>query len=124
MLDRPAADKFDAREINRRGVQLWPVLRDHLVGLNGRPTGEVRRLNPNYVAQDPGRARPSGSPQLREFRGPSSYELDGGPGAWRDVGTGKGGPDLISLIEYLGQTDRRTAADFLKSICSRLVEVP
>ena len=107
MLDRPAADKFDSRQINRDAVRLWPVIRDHIVGLNGRPVGDVLRLSPNYVPQDPGRARPPGSPQLREMRGPSPYEIDGGPGEWIDVGTGKGGPDVISLIEYLGQCDRR-----------------
>lgn len=122
MLDRPA--KFDEREINRRAVRLWPVLRDHIVGLSGRPVGAICRLNPNYVERDPSRARAPGSPQLREFRGPSPHEIDGGPGEWRDLGTGQGGPDLISLIEYLGSTDRRTASDFLRSLCERMVEIP
>ena len=116
------ADKFDLRAINRRAVALWPSLHDHIVGLNGRPLGDVLRLNPAYVAQDPGRARPPGSPQLKEFRGPSSYERDGGPGAWRDLGTGKSGQDLVSLIEYLSDgADRRVCADFLSRLCDRMV---
>ena len=121
-LDKPA--KYDARAINRRAVQLWPVLRDHIVGLKGFPVGDICRLSPAYIAQDPGRARPPGSPQLKEFRGPSPHENDGGPGAWRDLGTGASGPDLISLIEFLGQTDRRTAADFLERLCGRMVVLP
>jgi hypothetical protein len=124
MLDRPNSG-FDCRDINRRAVALWASIRDHIVGLNGRPLGDVARLNPNYVPQDPGRARAPGGPQLKEFRGPSPYEIDGGPGAWRDVGTGQSGPDLVSLIEYLsGGCERRDAANFLKSLCDRMVVLP
>jgi hypothetical protein len=124
MLDRPTADKFDARQINRDAVRLWPVIRDHIVGLNGRPVGDVIRLNPANVLPEPGRARPPGSPQLKEFRGPSSYELDGGPGAWRDVGTGASGRDLVSLIQHLsGGCDHRAAADFLSRLCDRMVVI-
>jgi|SRR5580700_2800676 hypothetical protein len=123
MLDRPNSG-YDARAVNRAAVALWPVIRDHIVGLNGRPVGDVIRLNSANVLPEPGRARPHGSPQLREFRGPSPYEDDGGPGAWRDLGTGQSGPDLVSLIVYLsGDADRRVCADFLKSLCDRMVVI-
>jgi hypothetical protein len=127
MLDRPTTTTtttLDSREINRRAVALWPILRDHLVDLRGRPVGDLLRLSPNYIAQEAGRARPPGSPQLKEFRGPSSSELDGGPGAWRDVGTGQSGPDLVSLIVYLsGGADRRACAVFLSRLCDRMVVI-
>jgi hypothetical protein len=122
---KTAADKFDCRAVNRRAVALWPHLRAHIVGIKGQPLGDVLRLNPNYVERDPGRARPAGGPQLKEFRGPGSDERDGGPGAWRDIGTGEGGPDLVSLIQYLSNgCERRVAADFLKSLCDRMVVIP
>jgi hypothetical protein len=124
MLDRPNSG-FDCRAVNRAAVALWPVIRDHIVGLNGRPLGDVIRLNPASVLPEPGRARPHGSPQLHEVRGPSSYESDGGPGAWRDLGTGQSGRDLVSLIVYLSNgCERRVAADFLSRLCDRMVVLP
>jgi hypothetical protein len=120
MLDKP----FDCREINRRAVSLWGSLRSHLVGLDGRPVGDIIRLREDATIPEPGRARKPGGPQLREFRGPSPYEDNGGPGAWHDVGTGQSGPDVVSLLEYLsGGADRRTCADFLSRLCDRMVPV-
>jgi hypothetical protein len=76
------------------------------------------------VMPEAGRPRVHGLPQLREMRGPSPYEDDGGPGAWRDLGTGKSGKDLISLIEYLSNgADRRACADFLSRLCDRMVVI-
>ena len=121
MLDRPTT--FDCRAVNRRAVALWPSLRDHIVGLNGRPTGDVIRLNPANVLPEPGRVRAPGSPQLKEFRGPSPREDEGGPGAWRDVGTAASGPDLVPLIVYLSGPDRRVCADFLSRLCDRMVVI-
>ena len=122
MLDRPTT--FDCRAVNRRAVALWPAIRDHIVGLNGRPLGDVIRLNADNVLPEPGRVRPHGSPQLKEFRGPSPHEDDGGPGAWRDLGTGESGPDLVSLIVYLSNgADRRVCADFLSRLCDRMVVI-
>jgi hypothetical protein len=96
----------------------------YLVGMHGRPGGEIRALNPANAPLDPNRARPHGLPQLKEFRGPSPYDTDGSVGSWVDVGTGAPGKDVISLIEYLsGGADRRICADYLGRLVDRLVEV-
>jgi hypothetical protein len=51
MLDRvTVADKYDARELSRRAVKVWPTLRNLIVGMNGRPNGEIWRLNPEAIA--------------------------------------------------------------------------
>lgn len=120
MLDRPA--KYDEREINRKAVKQWGVIRNYLVDMHGRSM--VRSLNPNHIAPDPNRARPPGAPQLRELRGPSPWDADGSVGSWADVGTGKRGKDVISLVKYLGECDRRTAAQWLGDLVSRIVEIP
>jgi hypothetical protein len=122
MLDKPMP--LDCRSVNRRAVALWPAIRDHIVGLRGYPLADVIRLNEANVLPEAGRARKPGCPQLKELRGPSPYEVDGGPGAWNDLGTGQGGPDLVSMIEYLsGGADRRVCADFLSRLCDRIVKV-
>jgi hypothetical protein len=122
VLDK--AEKFDAREINRKAVKHWSTLRHMLVDMHGRPNGEIRALNPANKPLDPGKARPHGLPQLKEFRGPSPYEVDGGPGSWQDVGTGASGNDVISLIEYLsGGASRRVCAGWLSDLLDRIVIV-
>jgi hypothetical protein len=130
MLDRPAPqlDKasIDRREINRKATKFWPQVRALITDMHGRPIGDLARLSPNFdeQARANGRKRP-GEPRLVSFLGPSPYpNPDGsGPGAWQDVGTGKSGPDLISLIEMLGECDREKATTFLKDLTDRLVEV-
>jgi hypothetical protein len=58
------------------------------------------------------------------FRGPSPFEGEGGgPGAWFDIETGASGADCISIIEYLGECDRKTATTFLRDLTDRLVEI-
>jgi hypothetical protein len=128
MLDKVAQlDKaaLDRREINRRAVKHWPMVRALLVDMHGRPLG-VAQLSPNFDARAraDGRKRP-GEARLVSFRGPSPTpnEDGSGPGAWHDVGTGKSGPDAISLVEYLGETDRKTATTFLGDLVDRLAEV-
>jgi hypothetical protein len=122
------ADKaaIDRREINRRAVKFWPQVRSMLVDMHGRPIGDLARLSPHYDAAQraDGRKR-HGAPKLDTFRGPDPCpNADGsGPGAWCDVGTGKSGTDVISLIEYLGECDRKTATEFLKDLTDRLVEL-
>jgi hypothetical protein len=123
----PAKPGFDARSVNRAAVANWQTIYHHLVGLDGRPVGDILRLDPNYVPRDPGRARPPGERRISEMSGPSPYanEDGSGPGAWVMRGNGANGPDVISLIQWLARDcDRRVAADFLKSLTDRLVEVP
>lgn len=123
----PALDKaaLDRRKINRLAVKFWPVIRNLITDMHGRPLDDVARLNPAY---DPrgvadGR-RKHGGPQLRMFRGPSPIEgEDGGPGAWFDIETGASGKDAISIIEYLGECDRKAATLFLRDLTERLAEV-
>jgi hypothetical protein len=127
-VEKPKPDKaaIDRREINRRAVKFWPQVRSMLVDMHGRPIGDLARLSPHYDAAQraDGRKR-HGAPKLDTFRGPDPCpNADGsGPGAWCDVGTGKSGTDAISLIEYLGECDRKTATEFLKDLTDRLVEL-
>jgi hypothetical protein len=67
-LDKPTPT-FDAREINRRAIQHFSIIYHMLVDMHGRPLGEVRRLNPNFVEQPHGIHRHD-APRLIEFRGP------------------------------------------------------
>jgi hypothetical protein len=121
VLDKAAIDR---REINRKAVRLWPVIRDYIVDRNGRSL--ICSLDPSFVAGDQNRGRPYGHPdprpQLREFRGPSPN--DGGHGAWQDYGTGKSGADCISIIEMLGNCSRDVATNYLRDLVGRLVELP
>jgi hypothetical protein len=119
MLDRTNST-FDAREINRAAIRHWPTICHMIFDFHGRALGEVQKLNPNYVAQEPGRRR-HGAPRLVEFRMSFSWPNEGswycrGPGGAR-------GEDPIDLVAYLGECDRRTAAEWLRSLCSRMVEV-
>jgi hypothetical protein len=114
-----AKPRYDEREIGRRALKFWPVLKDMVMDGRGRPLGEVAGLNPNYVAIDPSKRRPDG-PKLTELRGPSPW--DGG--SWHSLTNGASGPDIISLVAYLGECDRRTAAEWLGRLVDRLVEIP
>jgi hypothetical protein len=129
-VDEPAAPaaptrakpRYDEREINRKAVKHWGIIRNYLVDMRGRSM--VRSLNPNYIAPDPNRARPPGCPQLKEFRGPAPWQPDGSIGAWVDVGTGQSGKSVVDLVIFLADgVDRRVAADFLAELVSRIVEV-
>jgi hypothetical protein len=62
---------------------------------------------------------------VTELSGPSPWEnSDGsGPGHWECRSNGKSGPNFISLVEYLGQCDRKTATNWLRHLTDRLVEV-
>ena len=117
MLDRPQT--YDAREINRKAIQHWPILYNMIVDMHGRPLGEVRRLNPNFVEQPHGVHRHNG-PRLVEFRGPGGSPNEG---SWVCLGNGAKGDDLIDLVAYLGETDRRTAGEWLGGVVKRIVSV-
>jgi hypothetical protein len=103
MLDKPtAADKFDAREINRKAVKHWSTLYHCLVDMHFRPLGDIRRLNPASAPLDPNKARPHGLPQLSEFSGVNHWPNDdgSGPGSWVCRSNGASGPDVISLLHF------------------------
>jgi hypothetical protein len=124
-LDRRAV--YDERAINRACVRHWEVVRHWLADWKGRPTADVRRLNPANKPIDPNRGRPYGVPdvfpRLIEFRGP-----DHRPdtlGAWNSLGNGACGDSLLDLVIYLsGGCDRRVAGEFLRDLVNRIVEVP
>jgi hypothetical protein len=123
MLDRvaPTVDKFDAREINRAAIKHWPTICHMIFDFHGRALGEIQRLNPNYVApSDPSRRR-VGSPRVTELRMSFAWPDEG---KWHCLGLpAASGEDPIELVAYLGECDYRTAAEWLRSLCSRLVEV-
>jgi hypothetical protein len=122
VLDRASIDR---RDINRKAVKFWPLIRDFVVDRNGRSM--ICHLNPAFVPTDPNRGRPYGvpdpRPQLREFRGPMPWLNGVEGGAWVDYGTGKSGPDCISIIEMLGNCDRKTATTFLRDLVDRCAEI-
>jgi hypothetical protein len=120
----PSKSDLDRREVNRRAVKFFATIRPMLTDMHGFSL--IRHLGPNPPAPSPnGRVRGAPGAKIDMFRGPSPYEnADGsGPGAWVDVGTGASGSDLISLIETLGECDRKTATTFLKDLTDRLVEI-
>jgi hypothetical protein len=123
----PKGDPMDSRDLSRRAVKHWPIVREYLVDRSGGPTAPVAKLNPAHVPYDSNRGRPFGQPipgpQLRELKGPSPYEQDGTVGSWVDVGTGAHGKDIVDLVAHLGQVDRKVAAAHLAEIVSRIVEV-
>jgi hypothetical protein len=119
LLDKPT-QTFDAREINRAALKHWGTIQHLIFDFHGRPLGEVQRLNPNFAAQPVG-VRRVGAPRLVELRMSFSWPDEG---KWNCLGgTHARGDDPISLVQYLGETDYRTAAEWLRSLCSRLVEV-
>jgi hypothetical protein len=111
---------IDRREINRRAVKFWSVVKDHLFDLHGRSL--VRQLGPGFVAQDPSKPHIP-IPTLKEFRGPMPWTPTTEAGSWFDLGTGARGNDLIALVEFLGACDRKVATTFLKDLTDRLVEI-
>ena len=118
MLDRVSA-RYDEREICRRACKHWRTLYSHLVDLRGTPLGDVDRLDPGY-AERPAHYRRQNGRRIKILRGPD--QSDGG--SWFDVGTGAKGHDVISLVQWLANDcDRRVAAEFLRDLTDRLVEV-
>jgi hypothetical protein len=123
---RPPADKFDARAVNRAAIAAWPLLFHMLVDLRGYPGGDIRRLNPSLAPIDPNKPRPADQRRLTEFSGCSPWENEdgSGPGAWNSRASGASGKDVVSLIQWLAtDCERRVAADYLKSLCDRIVVV-
>jgi hypothetical protein len=118
MLERPNST-YDAREVNRAALKHWAIVASHLYDFKGYALYEVARLSPNYVTPEHGRKRPPGTPRIIEFAGPARHD----DGSWCCRGNGASGESVISLVAYLGQCDERTAGDWLKSLCSRLVEI-
>jgi hypothetical protein len=121
----PSIAGLDRRSINRKAVKNFAIVRDYLIDQKGRSL--ICGLNPSYIPDDPNRGRPYGvpdpRPQLKEFRGPSPFEENGGPGAWMDYGTGKQGPDVISLVMYIGTCDNKIATNWLRDLTDRLAEI-
>ena len=119
VLDKAALDR---RDVNRKAVKHWATIRNMLIDQRG--FSMIRDLSPGYVAQPNGRIRGQEGPRVAMLRGPSPYEDGGSVGAWNDLESGNRGADVISLVEFLGECDRKKATDFLKSLTDRLVELP
>ena len=117
MLDRlTTPDRIDFRALNAKAIKHWDILFFMLVDLHGHPTGEVQRLGNAGIVINPERPRSDG-PRLLEFRGP------GREGSWHCLGNGASGSDIVSLVEYLSECSRPVAADFLKRLTDRIVEI-
>jgi hypothetical protein len=118
MLDRPNSP-LDCREITRAALKHWATIQHMIFDFHGRPLGEVAR-HPDYVRQDPGRPRRHGAPRVTELRMSFAYPNEG---QWHCLSNGTSGDDPIDLVAFLGECDRRTAAEWLRSVCNRMVEV-
>jgi hypothetical protein len=120
LLDRPTTpDRLDYRSINAKAIKHWSTIYNMICDWHGRPLGEVQRLNPDFVELPHGRRR-HGGPQLVLLRGPSPW--DGG--SWLCIGPPSAeGKDVVDLVAYLGECDRRMAAEWLGSLVDRVVEV-
>jgi hypothetical protein len=120
----PVLDKagLDRREINRKAVKHFSTVRHMLADHRGKSL--IMFLGPNYKPNPENYVR-YGEPRLAEFNGCSPWpnEDGSGPGAWQNRSTGHSGKDVISLVEYLGQCDRKKATDFLRDLTDRLVEL-
>jgi hypothetical protein len=113
---------YDARDLTRRALKAWPTIRGIVTDYQGFPVGEIWALNPSNAPIDPNRGMRRDGPRLLEFSGPD-YREDN-LGAWRCLGNGASGKDLVELIQYLaGGCERRAAADYLRSIVERVVEI-
>jgi hypothetical protein len=111
---------IDRREINRRAVKFWPVIKDYLHDWHGRSL--VRHLGPGHIPQDPNRTRIP-VPTVKELKGPMPWMPDGTTGSWYDVGTGARGDSPIELVMWLGACDNKTATNYLRDLTDRLAEI-
>jgi hypothetical protein len=129
-FDEPAAPAAPATKLDRRGgyderaiaracIRRWDdVVKHWLFDWKGKPTADVRRLNPSNKAIDHNFGRRYGeldtSPRLVEFSGPYPFE-DGREklGSLVCRGNGARGDSLVDLVVYLsGGCDRRAAGEF------------
>jgi hypothetical protein len=120
LLDRPTTVSGRAEyDINAKAIKHSPILYHMIVDMHGRPLGEVRRLNPNYVERPHGVHRHN-SPRLAGFRMSFAWPNEG---SWHCLENGAKGDDLIDLLAYLGECDRRTAGEWLGGVVKRIVSV-
>jgi hypothetical protein len=119
----PTKSDLDRRKINRLAMKHWQIVKPYLYDIRGHATGPAS-LDRTWKPNPNGERRPD-RPQVGGLMGPAPYEnADGsGPGAWRCHSNGKAGPDIISLVEYLGNTDRSTATYWLKDLVERCAEI-
>jgi hypothetical protein len=124
LLDRPTtvagrSEYDDAQRVNAKALRFWPVIWPMLVDDHSRASGDVRRLgDPAFQDSPNGRRRDDVPPSLAEMRGP--HPVDGN---WFCISNGKGGSDVISIVEHLGSCSRPVALEFLRSLTDRLVEI-
>jgi hypothetical protein len=109
---------YDEREIERKAVKFWHLLRYELTDRYGLPHIEVRRLtNPNCAGYPNGRPTNQSGPRLSEFRGfhPDDW-------SWYCLTSGAKGIGPISVVMYLAGPgcDRRRAGDFLRDLTDRV----
>jgi hypothetical protein len=97
-----------AHRANKRACDNFVEIYRRLVSHKGEPLHHVRQLNPDAVR----------FPRMSQWRLASDF------GAWRDIGSGAIGNDLIDLIVWLsGGCDRDKAIAFLENLCDDLESV-
>lgn len=127
MLDRPTVrgtTVADRREfdVNAKAIRHFPsTIYPHLCDWHGHALADVRRLgDPTYDGSPNGRRSNDVWPKAVGLRGPNSW--DGG--SWLCFGPpSASGKDVIALVEFLGQCDRKTAAEWLGDLVDRIREV-
>jgi hypothetical protein len=111
----PVLDKagLDRRRVNRLACKHFSLLYATICDRYGRSL--IRDIGPGFRPNPDGRVDIRDAlPRLLGFNGPNPDESNGGPGAWVCRGNGASGPDVISLIEYMGGVDRKGATEWLR----------
>jgi hypothetical protein len=109
---------FDEREIERKAVKFWGLLRHELTDRYGFPHLEVRRLtDPKFQGYPNGRPVGQGGPRLSEFRGFNPDDW-----SWHCLTGGAKGTGPISVVQYLAGPgcDRRKAGEFPRDLVDRV----
>ena len=94
----------DEPALNAAAVARWPEVYPLLVDYQGRAQWALANLNPDAAPR-----------RLKRFR-----MLDR-KGAWSDLDGNASGPDAISLVAFLADVDRPTAAAFLAELLAERV---
>ena len=92
----------DEARITAAAMAQFEAVFPRLVDYRGSPTWALANLNPEAAPR-----------RLRRFR-----LLDRLQGAWSDLDGGASGRDIIALVEFLGQTSRERAIEFLADVAA------
>lgn len=124
MLDRPNAltvTTSDHAAIAAKALLHFSVIRPYLTDHNGRPNPDIVRLgDPTFDGHPNGKPSYYYGPRISGLRGPCVWDT----GTWTNLGPPYAeGADIIALVAWLGQCSREVAAEWLGSLCARIVRV-